>query len=74
VNPRFLTAAAASALAWASFSAHAEEAKSDANPDPVLVFNRICYAQVPDLDAIRRMALKLAWKSMRKEELAEFKS
>ena len=47
---------------------------SDENPDPVYVFNRICYAQVPDVDAIQNMALKLAWKSITDEELKEFES
>ncbi|MEP1208503.1 MAG: hypothetical protein ABJM29_10950 [Rhizobiaceae bacterium] len=46
----------------------------DENPDPVYVFNRICYAQVHDLAAIENMALKLAWKSITDEELAEFRS
>ena len=44
------------------------------NPDPVYVFNRICYAQVPDLDAIQNMALKLVWKSIPEEDLNEFRS
>ena len=44
------------------------------NPDPVYVFNRICYAQVPDLDAIQNMALKLVWKSIPEEDLKEFRS
>lgn len=47
---------------------------NDENPDPVYVFNRICYAQVPNLDAIENMALKLAWKSITEEELKEFRS
>ena len=47
---------------------------SDENPDPVFVFNRICYAQVPDVEAIQNMALKLAWKSVTDEELREFES
>ncbi len=54
--------------------AHAQEAKSNENPDPVFVFNRICYAQVPDVQAIRQMALKLVWKSMPEEDLKQFKS
>ena len=49
-------------------------AANDENPDPVYVFNRICYAQVPNLDAIQNMALKLAWKSITAEELNEFRS
>ena len=50
------------------------DTSSDANPDPVYVFNRICYAQVPDVQAIRDMAFKLAWKSMSNEDLEQFKS
>ncbi len=46
----------------------------DNNPDPVLVFNRICYAQVPNVDAINTMAVKLAWRSIEPEQLEEFKS
>jgi hypothetical protein len=44
------------------------------NPDPVYVFNRICYAQVPDLNAIQAMATKLAWRALPKEDLEEFRS
>jgi hypothetical protein len=45
-----------------------------ANVDPVYVFNRICYAQVPDLDSIRNMARKLAWRPIPDEDLEPFKS
>ena len=72
IETRFLSAF--TGLLIAIGSAHAQETKSDENPDPVFVFNRICYAQVPNVDAIRNMALKLAWKSMLKTELKEFKS
>ncbi len=54
-------------------AAFADE-KADSNPDPVYVFNRICYAQVPDLDAISAMATKLAWHAMPREELEEFRT
>ena len=54
--------------------AHASQEASDNNPDPVFVFNRICYTQIHDLDLIKTMALKLAWKSMLEGELKEFKS
>ena len=47
---------------------------SDENPDPVYVFNRICYAQVPDIEAIRSMATKLAWRAVPSDELQEFRS
>lgn len=44
------------------------------NPDPVYVFNRTCYAQVPNVESIRTMATKLAWRAMDNDELEEFKS
>ena len=40
--------------------------------DPVFVFNRICYAQVPKLDAIRDMARRLAWSAISKDEIKQF--
>ena len=42
--------------------------------DPVFVFNLICYAQVPNVRKIEDMAQELAWKSMDKEQVAEFKT
>ncbi|MGI9365821.1 MAG: hypothetical protein ACR2O8_11605 [Rhizobiaceae bacterium] len=47
---------------------------AEENPDPVYVFNRICYAQVPNLAAIETMATKLAWRAMPADELEQFKS
>ena len=52
----------------------ATASENSENPDPVYVFNRICYAQVPDLDAIQNMALQLVWKSIPEEDLQEFRS
>lgn len=40
--------------------------------DPVFVFNRVCYAQVPKLDAIRDMARKLAWRAITDTDLDRF--
>lgn len=40
--------------------------------DPVFVFNRICYSQVPGLDGIRKMAQKLAWRAIKGEDLKQF--
>ena len=47
-----------------------EAAGGDA--DPVFVFNRICYAQVPKLDGIRDMAGRLAWRTIGDDELKHF--
>lgn len=40
--------------------------------DPVFVFNRICYAQVPKLDQIRDMARRLAWREISGDDLKKF--
>ena len=40
--------------------------------DPVFVFNRICYAQVPKLDQIRDMARRLAWRPIEGADLKKF--
>jgi hypothetical protein len=40
--------------------------------DPVFVFNRICYAQVPKLDQIRDMARRLAWRAIAGDDLKNF--
>lgn len=60
-------------------AAHAQQAnttlgQTDENPDPVFVFNRICYSQVPSVKAISDMALKLAWKSVPRTEVEQFRS
>ena len=64
---------------WLMGASYAQQANStfgnsDANPDPVFVFNRICYAQVPDVQAIREMSAKLAWKRMDAADLKEFQA
>ena len=61
--------ALAAALAAPSYVLATED-----DTDPVFVFNRICYAQVPNIDAIRNMALKLAWRQMGGEDLQRFTS
>lgn len=55
-------------------SAQTALGNTDANPDPVFVFNRICYAQVHDFPAIRAMSAKLAWRTMEATDLKEFQS
>ena len=70
---KFLKSACLGLLA-APLALPASASENSENPDPVYVFNRICYAQVPDLDAIQNMALKLVWKSIPEEDLKEFRS
>ena len=69
---RRLLLAALVALAIASPSIAQTGATGAGEQDPVFVFNRICYAQVPDVQAIRKMALELAWKAMEPEDVAAF--
>lgn len=40
--------------------------------DPVLVFNRVCYAQVPVIRNIRDMASEMAWNAMGGDDLKQF--
>jgi len=40
--------------------------------DPVLVFNEVCYGKVPDVQAIRQMATKLAWNAIGAAEVKKF--
>jgi len=44
-----------------------------AEPDPVFIFIRICYAQLPDLCIIRDMANLMSWKTLVWEDLAGLK-
>lgn len=43
-----------------------------AESDPVFVFNRVCYAQVPELQGIRNMARQLAWNPISGDDLKRF--
>lgn len=45
---------------------------AEEDTDPVFVFNRICYAQVPNLDSIRNMSRQLAWRPITGEDLNGF--
>jgi len=40
--------------------------------DPVLVFNRVCYAQVPVVENIRKLSAEMAWNPMGGEDLKQF--
>lgn len=39
-----------------------------------IIFNRICYAQVPNVEDIRKMAAKLGWLVLNNEDLTPFRS
>jgi len=47
-------------------------AKAEEQIDTVYTFNEICYTKVPSIEAIRDMALKLAWKPLDNEALSAF--
>lgn len=65
-NRNICRSLAIAAMAFPTYVHAAEEA------DPVFVFNRICYAQVPDVETIRDMARKLAWRAMGGGDLRQF--
>lgn len=44
----------------------------DDEADPVFVFNKVCYSQVPSIGAIRDMATRLAWQALEKSDLKPF--
>ena len=70
---RFAWLAAGLALAGTAPIAHAQTgATGEGDQDPVFAFNRICYGQVPSVAAIRDMALRLAWRAMSDEDIAQF--
>ncbi|MGI9349941.1 MAG: hypothetical protein ACR2O3_00135 [Rhizobiaceae bacterium] len=68
---KFIAAAVISANAiMAAVAQQADVPISDS--DPVLVFNRVCYAQVPVIDNIREMSTRFAWERMGGEDLKQF--
>ncbi|MDJ0614595.1 MAG: hypothetical protein QNJ29_13070 [Rhizobiaceae bacterium] len=60
------------ALVALAFPAFAQSDAPTEDTDPVLVFNRVCYAQVPVLDNIRDMSARFAWEAMGGEDLKQF--
>ena len=48
------------------------EGPVDDEADPVFVFNKVCYSQVPSIGAIRDMATRLAWQALEKTDLKPF--
>lgn len=49
-------------------------AQNSANPDPVALFNSVCYTLVPNVASIQDMAANLGWRQMPIEDQAQFQS
>jgi len=60
------------ALVASAIPAFAQSDAPTEDTDPVLVFNRVCYAQVPVLDNIRDMSARFAWEAMGGDDLKQF--
>ncbi|MBO6815525.1 MAG: hypothetical protein JJ891_11740 [Rhizobiaceae bacterium] len=59
------------------FPAFGQQAATDvptSETDPVLIFNRICYAQVPVVRKIEALATRFAWNRMGKSDVRQFTS
>lgn len=70
---KFLSAVIGGALFVAP--AFAQAAKTDVSvnqTDPVLIFNRVCYAQVPVIRKIEDLATRFAWNEMGGSDLRQF--
>ena len=61
-----------SVMTISSFANAQENDAPVADRDPVLVFNRLCYAQVPVIDNIRELSSQMAWKPMGGDDLEQF--
>ncbi len=59
-------------LPAAAAQAQTKSPRAAAVNDPVLVFNEVCYGKVPDVQAIRQMATKLAWNAIGDAEVKKF--
>jgi len=58
------------ALCTASFAQQQEVPEN--STDPVFIFNRVCYAQVPVVKNIEDMSTRFAWERMSGEDLKQF--
>ena len=67
----FVAVAAPPVFAQANTQSAAVEAEKIST---VFAFNRICYARVPDIQAIGEMASKLAWRNLEKADLEAFET
>ncbi len=67
-----LVAATGLAVMQATVSDARAQGPVDDEADPVFVFNKVCYSQVPSIGAIRDMATRLAWQALEKTDLKPF--
>ena len=67
-----LAGAVAAAVMQAAISGAHAQGPDDDEADPVFVFNKVCYSQVPSIRAIRDMASRLAWQPLEKSDLKPF--
>lgn len=67
-----LVAATGLAVMQATVSDARAQGPVDDEADPVFVFNKVCYSQVPSIGAIRDMATRLAWQALEKADLKPF--
>jgi len=56
-----------------STSILAQESQSK-DPDPVFVFNTICYSKIPNVTAIEDLAAQMAWRALSGDVLEDMKS
>ncbi|MEO0909718.1 MAG: hypothetical protein AAFX96_05100 [Pseudomonadota bacterium] len=59
-------------LAPSAVLAQQETDAPTSETDPVLVFNRVCYAQVPVIENIRDMSTRFAWERIGGDDLKQF--
>ena len=67
-----LAGALGAAVMQAAVSGAHAQGPDDDEADPVFVFNKVCYSQVPSIRAIRDMAARLAWQPLEKSDLKPF--
>lgn len=66
------TAAFSVAMLTASAMAQQQSEVPESTTDPVFLFNRVCYAQVPVVKNIEDMSTRFAWEIMGGEDLKQF--
>ena len=71
---KITTAAFAVGLLTASAFAQQQSEVPETTTDPVFLFNRACYAQVPVVKNIVDMSTRFAWEQMGGEDLKQFTS